>query len=167
MLKIKNIESKASGGFTLVETILYIGIVAIIISSFLLISGQVISSSKQTRQKIELAENQKFLIQKINWLLRSADVVNTPAPNATSAILSINKINFADNPLVIDLHNNAVRLTTGSAATSTALLTNSSVIVTDLAFYQLTLPNQNAIRFTANISNDTASAAIDRFILIK
>ncbi|MEK7624567.1 MAG: hypothetical protein AAB404_02530 [Patescibacteria group bacterium] len=160
-----NPKLKINGGFTLIETILYIGIVAIIISSFFLISEQIIFSDNRTRQQIELAENQKFLIQKINWLLRSVDTVNSPAPDTSGATLSINKINFADNPLVIDLNNNAVRLKTGSA--DAALLTNNSVIVTDLLFYQLTLPNQNAIRVTANMRNDVASVAIDKFILIK
>ena len=97
----------------------------------------------------------KFLIQKINWLLRSVDTVNAPAPGATSATLSINKTNFADNPLIIDLANNAIRLTTGGAGAIP--ITNDSVTVTDLTFYQLTLDNQNAIRLVA----------IDKFILIK
>lgn len=153
------------GGFTLIETIIYIGIIAVILSSFLLITEQIVFSSNRTRQQIELAENQKFLIQKINWLLRSVDTINTPAPGATSAILSINKMNFANNPLVIDLNNNAVRLTTGGA--SAVPITNSSVTVTDLTFYQLTLANQNAIRLVVNMKNNVASTIIDKFILIK
>ncbi|OGG43915.1 hypothetical protein A3G50_02795 [Candidatus Jorgensenbacteria bacterium RIFCSPLOWO2_12_FULL_42_11] len=154
-----------NGGFTLMETIIYIGIIAVILSSFLLITEQIIFSSNRTRQQIELAENQKFLIQKINWLLRSADTVNAPAPGATSATLSINKTNFADNPLVIDLVNNAIRLTTGGAGAIP--ITNDLVTVTDLTFYQLTLDNQNAIRLVANMQNDVASVTIDKFILIK
>ena len=154
-----------NGGFTLMETIIYIGIIAVILSSFLLITEQIIFSSNRTRQQIELAENQKFLIQKINWLLRSVDTVNVPAPGATSATLSINKTNFADNPLIIDLANNAIRLTTGGAGAIP--ITNDSVTVTDLTFYQLTLDNQNAIRLVANMQNDVASVTIDKFILIK
>ncbi|MEK7573953.1 MAG: prepilin-type N-terminal cleavage/methylation domain-containing protein [Patescibacteria group bacterium] len=161
----KTTTPKNNSGFTLIETIIYIGIVAIIIGSFLLITEQIIFSNNRTRQQIELADNQKFLIQKINWLLRSVDTVNTPAPDTTSAILSVNKINFADNPLVIDLNNNAVRLTTGGA--SAVPITNNSVVVTGLTFRQITLPNQNAIRLTVDMQNDIASVTIDKFILIK
>ena len=46
-------------------------------------------------------------------------------------------------------------------------ITNDSVTVTDLTFYQLTLDNQNAIRLVANMQNDVASVTIDKFILIK
>lgn len=156
-------------GFTLVETIIYIGIVAIIISSFLLASQQIIVSASRTRQQIELTENQKFLIQKINWLLRDIDGVNTPVAGASSSILSINKVGFNDNPIVLSLSDNVVYLTTGSTTTSTVPLTNSSVMVTSLTFYQLTFASssQNAIRVVADIQNSVASATIDKFVLIK
>lgn len=156
-------------GFTLIETIIYIGIIAIIISSFLLISQQIIFSSSRTRHQIELTENQKFLVQKINWLLRNVDIINTPLPNTSSSVLSINKVNFADNPIVLSLANNVVYLTTGSTTTSTAPLTNNSVIVTSLTFYQLTFSSssQNAIRVVTNMQNNVASTTIDRFVLIK
>jgi type II secretory pathway pseudopilin PulG len=147
-------------GFTLIETIIYIGIIAIIISSFLMTSEQIIFSNNRTYRQIELTENQKFVIQKINWLLRNVDTINTPPPEASSTILSINKVNFADNPLVLSLADNVVYL-------NTTPLTNNSVIVTNLTFYQLTLTGQNAIRIVANMQNDVASSTIDRFILIK
>lgn len=153
-------KSQFKKGFTLIETIIYIGIIAIIIGSFLIISEQIIFSSNRTRRQIELTENQKFLIQKINWLLRNVDTVNTPLPNASSTILSINKVNFSENPLILNLADNVVYL-------NDIPLTNNSVLVTNLTFYQLTLPGQNAIRMTANIQNDVASSTIDRFILIK
>lgn len=169
ILKVKSSKLKTNDGFTLIETIIYIGIIAIIISSFLLISQQIIFSASRTRQQIELTENQKFLVQKINWLLRNIDSINTPSPNTSSGILSINKVGFNDNPMVLSLADNVVYLTTGSTTTSTAPLTNNSVIVTSLTFYQLTFSSssQNAIRVTADMENDVASTTIDKFVLIK
>ena len=166
---LRGSKLKTNDGFTLIETIIYIGIIAIIISSFLLISQQIIFSTSRTRHQIELTENQKFLVQKINWLLRNVASINTPLPDSSSNILSINKVNFNDNPIVLSLTNDVVYLTTGSTTTSTAPLTNNSVIVTSLTFYQLTFASssQNAIRVVANMQNDVASTTIDKFVLIK
>lgn len=162
-------QLKNKTGFTLIETIIYIGIIAIILSSFLMTSEQIIFSNNRTHRQIELTGNQKFLVQKINWLLRNVDIINAPLPNTSSSVLSINKVNFPNNPMVLNLDNNVVYLTTGSTTTSTAPLTNNSVIVTSLTFYQLTFSSssQNAIRVVANMQNNVASTTIDRFVLIK
>lgn len=119
-------------GFTLIETIIYAGLISVIIGLSLAATYQIIDSSESLNKKIVIEEESNFLLRKIEWALAGAETVNIPPSGATSSILSVNKINFPDNPLIFDLDSDNIRLKRGAAAP--VVLNSRNVIISNLIF---------------------------------
>ncbi len=153
-----------NNGFTLIETLIYSGIVSGFITISLFLVLQMIEFRSSLENQRELNENQRFLIQKLNWALRGS-AINSPAAGASAGSISVNKIGYASNPIVIDSLNGAVRLASGGG---TALpITNAFASTTNLVFQNLNLSGKTVIRVTANLAGQSSSTTIDNFILIK
>lgn len=151
-------------GFTLIEILIYSAIVTIIFSFSLLAVYQIIDSDERVFSREELTANQKFLLQKISWALQNVDTVNSPAAGAGGPGLSVNKLNYPYNPLVISLDNGAVKLTSGATATP---LTNDYVNVSGLNFEHLNFSGKSAIRATVALENKFGTTTIDATITVK
>lgn len=165
--KTKNQELRTPEGFTLLEVLIYSGLVTVIVSFSLLATYQLIEFTDRGKHLRELAENQKLLEQKIYWALQSVSVINSPAAGATSTALSINKSNYGENPVVIDSLDSAARLQRASGTPQ--LITNDLVFVQDLNFHQFDFSGQPAIQITGTLFNEftSSTAAIDLTILTK
>lgn len=163
--KLTSYKLQAIRGFTLIETLIYAAIVAGFITIAFLAVYQMIDSSGRLRNQQEINENQRFLIQKLDWILNSADAINSPPLGGSGNTLSVNKLNFAQNPLVVDVIDGAVRLLSGGGLPVS--LTNNYASTTNLLFEHLNLSGQSAIRITGTLSNASASTSIDTTILIK
>ena len=61
-------------GFTLIETLVYVAIVAGFITVSLSAVYQMIDFGGRVRNQREINENQRFLIQKLDWILNSAEI---------------------------------------------------------------------------------------------
>lgn len=157
-----------NSGFTLIETLIYSALVTMITAFSILAVYQLIDTSIRGKNLEQLNENQRFLEQKIYWTLQSVSAINSPAIGATSTSLSVNKIGFADNPVVIDVVSDTARIKRGAEAAS--LITNDSyVALQDLAFHQFSFSGKPAIRITGALFNGFTSTtlSIDTTILIK
>jgi len=156
---------KLQVGFTLIEILLYVSILGMIFGFTILAADQMISNYERLRYQRELMENQKFLTQKLIWLLQNNAAINSPAAGASADSLSVNKLNFSGNPLVIGLNGGRVWLTVG---TSTPIsLTNNYVTVSNVSFTHFNFSGHDAIRFRANLINNVASTSIDTTIRVK
>lgn len=155
-------------GFTLIETLIYSALVTLITTFSVLAVYQLIDTGTRGKNLEQLNENQRFLEQKIYWTLQSVSAINSPASGATSTVLSVNKIGFADNPVVIDVVSDAARIKRGVEAAS-LITADSYVAVQDLVFHQFSFSGKPAIRVTGTIFNGFTSTtlAIDTTILIK
>ena len=122
-----------SAGFTLIETIVYICLVSFIVSSALITTYQILDSQSALKEKIEIEEEMNFLIRKLSWALSGLGTINQPAANTTSTILSINKINYSQNPLVFDLNSDNMRLKRGTAG---AIILNSSTVALENLLFE-------------------------------
>jgi len=151
--------------FTLIETLIYSAIVSGFVVLALVITYQMIDFRDDLDAGRELYENQRFLSQKINWVLSNVSVINSPAAGATGASVSVSKINHGSNPLVIDSLSGVARLTIGGGAATA--LTNDYVTVSDLSFENLSFSGHSYIRAKATLSNSRSSTTIDSLILIK
>lgn len=159
MMKIK------SRAFTLIETLVYAGIISGFLTISLILVYQMINYSNALKNQRELGENQRFLIQKLEWVLSSVQAVNAPALGATSTSLSVNKIGFGQNPLTVNLSGGTVTLS--NSATSSVALNNGYVTVSNLLFSNLNLSRQNTVEVTATLSNGATSTPIDALIVVK
>lgn len=74
-------------GFTLVETILYVAILAIFLLLSFLAIEPLLSSNNQSRDSVEVNEDAEFILGKLNWALSGASYVREPATNTAAAIL--------------------------------------------------------------------------------
>lgn len=151
-------------GFTLIEILIYSVIVTVIFSFSLLAVYQIIDFNERVFAWEELTANQKFLLQKISWVLQNVDTVNSPVAGAGGPGLSVNKLNYSYNPLVISLDNGAVKLTSGATATP---LTNDYVNITGLNFEHLNFYGKNAIRVAAILENKFGTTTINAVITVK
>ncbi len=64
-------------GFTLIETVVYIGLVAFIIGGAVAVSFNIIEGSFRLDRKTVIQEEGSFVVRKIEWALSSASDVDT------------------------------------------------------------------------------------------
>lgn len=119
-------------GFTLVETVIYIGLLSVIISFVLVVFYQIVGSGNQNRDRIEIDAEANFLMQKMIWALVDAQAINQPTVNTTSSVLSVNKYNYSQNSIVFDLSQNNLRIS--KASSTPVILNNGRVSLSRLIF---------------------------------
>lgn len=110
---VKN--TKTQSGFTLIEMIFYMLFITFIIGGSLGIVYQLLRNSDSLKSGTAVEEEANFILKKIIWVLNDASVINLPAVNGTSASLSVNKQDFANNPVVVDLDNGVIKIKRGSS----------------------------------------------------
>lgn len=122
-------------GFTLIETVIYIGLFSVIVSFVLVVFYQIVGSQNQERDRIEVDAEANFLMQKMLWALVGATAINQPAVNATGTKLSINKYNYSQNSIVFDVVSRQMRIS--KASSTPAVLNSGRVYVNQLTFQHL------------------------------
>lgn len=117
-------------GFTLIETLVYIGLFSMIIGGAIISAYNIFESTNRNQTKAMVAEEGIYLIGKINWALTGATSVNVPFSNQ----LSVTKFGIpsTDNPLVFDDSLGEMRLKRGANAPQ--VLNNANVMVNNLIF---------------------------------
>lgn len=83
------INSKFSSGFTLIETLLYIGLLGIILGGFIETAYQIIESSNRIREKVYILEETNFMLRKMSFLLNGAVSIAKPDAGDSGPILKI------------------------------------------------------------------------------
>mgnify|MGYP001591337622 FL=1 len=154
-----------SDGFTLIETLIYAVLTTFILTFAILTTYQFIENADRLRYQRELAENKKFLEQKIYWTLQNISAINAPAANATSTSLSIDKLSYASNPVVVDTTDWIARLKKGSGGAIP--ITSDYVAVQNLTFHQFNFSGRPAIKVSGTLFNSYSSTTADlNFIVL-
>ncbi len=152
-------------GFTLIETILYTGILSVIIGSFLLILYNIAGHSESSLRNIDLIDQKQFIIQKIDWFLQSVAAVNNPTAGSSGAVLSVNKVSYASNPIVVDLSSGVLRVSEGGGGAIN--LTPTGITVSGLSFTHTASPNETRVRTVMTLTNAATSTTIDFVKIIR
>ena len=76
-----------SRGFTLIETLMYLGLFSIIIGGLTVSAYSFFELSGRNQYKAVLQNEQDFLIAKINMVVRNAQSVTIPAAGASASVL--------------------------------------------------------------------------------
>lgn len=102
-------------GFTLIETLLYLSLTAIMVvavSSFFLI----VQRDKVKNQAISTVNNQgAFIIEKINRAIRESTGVTTPAAGTPGPILELSMSDPTKDPTTFSVGNGILNMTEGSS----------------------------------------------------
>ena len=129
------------GGFTLIEVILYVGIIGIVFGAVVPFAWSMIGNGAKSAVQQEVTGNVRFVSEKIKREVRNASGISAVSAN------SITLTNFApDSTTAIDLSGGRVRVNkNGGGAVD---LSSDGVVVTDLTFTDNTSGDQK----TKNIS---------------
>lgn len=139
-------------GFTLIETLIYIALFALIMGSGVAASFYIIDSAEKEKTSINAIADAQFFLRKMDWALTGVDAVNFPPSGASGFSLSVNKHGFSSNPVIIDALSGHARVAVGLG--SPIELTGDRVTIANLLFQNIpaTSPKPAAIKatFTAN-----------------
>lgn len=159
-------------GTTFIEVIFYIAIFSVVIGAVLMALYSILDSRDAYLARTDVEEEANFLTKKIKWVLSNASVINQPSSGATSTALSVNRWNFANNPVVIGLNNNDLGISYAGGATTT--LNSGNVMISDLVFQQINGYNNSAVnvRFNAayrlnNLKFGSPSTTVETTIFLR
>lgn len=158
-------------GFTLIETLLYVAIFAIFVGGMIVFAFAMLTAAQRADETIEVADNARFAMQKIQRAIQVATAVNSPAVGASANSLSLSTATASWNPFIIDVADGSLRFKAGSA--TAVLITNSFVTVSSVSFfnYSFSTGTKNTMRVQARVASripaSTASTSIDFFVSIQ
>lgn len=125
--------------FTLLEIILYIGLLTL----FLAIAGGIAINIIFNKTKLsvtqEISQNGRFAMEKIYNSIINADGINIPTLGQSGAVLSLTVTDSLKNPTIFDLSNGVLRIKEGS--NQPIDLTSDKVIVTSLSLSNVSYTN--------------------------
>ncbi|MDD5050452.1 MAG: hypothetical protein PHV93_01790 [Candidatus Pacebacteria bacterium] len=128
------------GGFTLIETILYIGLLSLILGGILSASYYLIESSGRQSQSILVDEELNFLFKKIDWVLSSVSSIDAPLGPGVSTKLIVRKYNFSTNPLTLVAKDGLLTL---SRSNKEAIPLNSESVKVDSVSFSYISPTSS------------------------
>ncbi|MDQ7814343.1 MAG: hypothetical protein RDU25_00855 [Patescibacteria group bacterium] len=144
---------KKQEAFTLLEFMLYAGIVAVLLFA----TTEVILSLLDGKAKIdaiqEINQNERLVMRMMSQAIRSANSVTTPAQGATSSILVLQTDSTTTSPTIFSVVDQTLQVKEGNAATTT--LTSSGVRISSLEFRNLASTGTPAnIRINLSVSSE-------------
>ncbi len=122
-------------GFTLIETIIYSVLIAVIIGYSIGGVYSLIQDSQRLNARAIIDEEANFLLKKIDWALSSVDLVLLPVAGTIGSSLSLNRFSFPLNPIVFDLNSGNLRMS--YSLSQPVILNNDRVVVTNLSFQHI------------------------------
>ena len=114
-------------GFTLIETLIYMVLFAIVIGGGMVATYQIIEATDADHNHVILQEEANFLLRKINWALTGANsfsIISSPPS------LSITKT--GSPTIIFNENSNNLQITRGTG--SPIILNSSNITVTNLSF---------------------------------
>jgi len=148
---------KSETGFTLIETVVYLGLFALLIGGTIVAAYSVFESSDRLRTIAMLQQEGYFIIAKIEWALGGANTVTLPAVGASGPTLSFAR----HDGLVIVLETAGADMTLQRNVNSPQILNNADVQISGLNFVHEWAGGINPERIEAHftLSANTANGA--------
>ena len=119
-------------GFTLIEFIIYIGIVAVILVVALNFGWEIIYGNTKSQAIREVQQNSRLAMAKITESILAASEIDTPLPGDSVSELELKMQNAGLDPTVFEVDDNVLTIKQG--ANGPYQLTNNRVRVTSLQF---------------------------------
>lgn len=115
----------APSGFTLIELMVYIALIAGILLGATGVAWSVINSRTKAHVVQEVQQNGRFIIEKITQSAHAANSINTPTRGNSGSTLSLQMQDGALDPIIITTSGNNI---TRSVAGGTAVQLNSDSV---------------------------------------
>jgi len=144
---------KNKKGFTLLELIIYVFIVAIILTAITMYAIDVIGAQTKAKSYQEVQYNARFAIRRIVNEIRRADDLNDGSSTFDThpGVLSIGNNNPTKDPTVFDIASNRLRMTQGGTP---YFLTSDKVEITNMVFKDLSVANRtNNIKISMTVAH--------------
>jgi len=122
-------------GFSLIEFIIYISIVAIFLVSVTGFLWDIVLGNVKTTADQEVQYNTRFALTKIQQAIKGATAINAPVLHSSSNILTLEMRDSLLDPTIFDLFQGKLRVTQGGAGPYD--VTTNRVIVQELEFVNL------------------------------
>lgn len=152
-----------TNGFTLLELILYMGIVTIILSAIIPFAWNVIESGAKSGVQEEVYDQGRFISEKIEQEIRNAQDISLSTSNfdlnlAANPGKKLSIIEFGGTTTIFDVQNGKVRITQG--ANPPVNLNSNDTNVTDLTFtnYSSADSKTKNIDFTLTVQDSNNSS---------
>lgn len=133
-------------GFSLLETLVYLALFAILIGGFVVSAYSLFESNNRNAAKAMLEQEKIFVVGKLNWALSGAETVSTPVSGSSGSTLSLTK--YDGTPVTVGLSSGAI--TVGGNQ-----ITNSNVTVSNLVFIHVAGVNPESVEAGFTISTRT------------
>lgn len=148
---------KSGAGFTLIEFIMYTTIVGVILLAVGAIGINIFFNKAKLTAVDEVSQNSRFVLEKITYAIRNAEIINSPSLGTSGTSLSLQMADLSKNPTLFDLNNGFVRIKEGAG--NYINLTTDEVVITNLQFSNLSYtgtPGTMRIEITVKFNNLTA-----------
>lgn len=152
-------EERTKPGFTLVEFLIYITIVAAVVLAATEIIILTLRQNAKLEAIAEVSQNTQVFNQRINLAVRNANAVTAPIAGATSTRLNLQMASASRNPTIFTIQNGRVYLKEGTAATTT--LTASEVYVTGYFYNIRPTDAPDAVRTLVNVRASSTGQQIE------
>ncbi len=154
-------------GFTLIEVVVYSAILAGFFLFGITFTSRIIDYGDRLEKQRELAENQRFLEQKLQWALSSIQTLSSPPLGTSSTTLSVTKLGYASNPVSFNRATATGMVRISILGGAPVPLLNRFATATSLTFDNLNLNGQYAIRVRGALQNNVATSSIDMLVYYK
>ncbi|MBM3261540.1 type II secretion system protein [Candidatus Kaiserbacteria bacterium] len=149
-------------GFTLMETIVYIGLFGIIMAMGMLSVHQLLGGSAQVNKKSTVQDEQNFVLRKIIGALGSIDPTETYTPSSgTSATLSFTR--YDGMQVAVRLSGTRVEMSENGGTTYEPITTDN-VSVSNLMFTYVAPSGAGPAGIAASVTVDGLEASTTRYI---
>ncbi len=158
-------------GFTLIESLVYIGLFAIIMTGVFVGVMGITEGSKRVSAKVMLQQEGSFLLSKIDWALtglNNPNPIDLPILGSQGQLLQVNKTNVSIPDLVIKFDSGDIKMARNG--TDFVRLNNDNVSVTNLQYdHQGTLTGPEWVKATFTLTTRTydGKAIIQNFKTVK
>ncbi len=155
---------KSTHGFSLIEVILYLFIMAVVLTTIALFLLQLLNARAKTRAISEVLASAQLIEQRLSEAVRHASSLRTAQSTFGSdpGVLSLQMVDAARSPTDFSLSQDDGAFQISEAGAPAEVLTPDSVRVTNLLFTNLTGVDDVGVvqvRFTLETSVDTTSSA--------
>lgn len=151
-------KNKTKKAFTLVETLLYIALVGILLTSIVTFLSAILATESKNEAIFEVDQQATFVIDKVTDTIRNAEAINSPSAGSNGNSLSLEMANASEDPTVFSLNGGIMEITEGSSG-SIPISTNN-VTISGLTFYNLTPPSSpdaQSVKFVFTVTFNSSS----------
>lgn len=145
---------KTDKGFTLIELIIYIGLMSIMLLGITSFTKTVLQTRTRSQVIAEVEQQGVQVMQILTQTIRNAASILSPGLGSNNSTLILDVVNPTADPTTFSLSNNSINIQEGGG--SLIELTNSRVEVQNLIFQnfsRLDTPGLVKFNFTLNYKN--------------